>query len=97
MNKSEAEKAIDACVKDTKWAEIIKQNIETGRGTLQWKSNMAELTKNMQRKISDIAYWGPRYGLWPGQTLALFAKYSRWIHLSTNTLPFYWTYPRLEG
>jgi hypothetical protein len=36
-----------------------------------------------------------RVGLWPGQALALFAGYSKWIHLSTNTLPFYNVFPRL--
>ncbi len=50
----------------------------------------------MQRYVSDIAHWGPKYGLWPGQALALFAAYSRWVLLNTNTLPFYNAFPRLE-
>ena len=57
---------------------------------------MQELTLNMKKKISDIAHWGPRYGLWPGQALALFAAHSRWVLLSTNTLRFYDVFPRLE-
>ena len=51
----------------------------------------------MEKKLSSIAYWGPRYGLWPGQALALFAAHSRWILLNTNTLPFYNVFPRLEN
>lgn len=84
-------------VSDQKWLSILKQNIEEGRGPLQWKSNMSGLAKNMQKRVSDIAYWGPRYGLWPGQALALFAAHSRWILLNTNTLPFYNVFPRLEN
>lgn len=45
----------------------------------------------------DIAGWKINSGgLWPGQTLALFAANSRWVHLSTNTLPFYYIFPRLQ-
>jgi hypothetical protein len=51
----------------------------------------------MRKFQSDIAVWGPQYGLWPGNALAIFAAQSRWVHLSTNTLCFYNTFPRLEG
>ena len=44
---------------------------------------------------SDVADWKESYGLWPGQTFVRFAAYSRWVYLSTNTLPFYSIYPRL--
>lgn len=47
--------------------------------------------------MPDVAIWSEHYGLWPGQTLALFAAHSRWVHLSTNTLPFYNVFPRLQG
>ena len=29
--------------------------------------------------------------------MALFSAHSQWVHLSTNTLPFYNVFPRLEG
>lgn len=51
----------------------------------------------MRKFNSDIAVWGPQYGLWPGNALAIFSAHSRWIHLSTNTLPFYNVFPRLQG
>lgn len=51
----------------------------------------------MKRNQPDTACWHQHYGLWPGQTLALFAAESRWIFLSTNTLPFYYVCPRLEN
>ena len=51
----------------------------------------------MALRQPDVAAWHERYGLWPGQALVLFAAHSRWVHLSTNTLPFYYTIPRLDG
>jgi len=51
----------------------------------------------VRKNLSDISHWGDSYGLWPGNALAIFAAHSRWIHLSTNTLPFYNVFPRLEG
>jgi hypothetical protein len=51
----------------------------------------------MNKHLPNIANWSESYGMWPGQTLAIFAANSRWIHLSTNTLPFYNVFPRLQG
>lgn len=34
---------------------------------------MEGLYKNVRKYVSDIGYWGPSYGLWPGQAMALFA------------------------
>lgn len=62
-----------------------------------WKNNMNALEANTRKNMSDIAIWSQSYGLWPGNALAIFAANSRWIHLSTNTLPFYNVFPRLEG
>jgi len=58
---------------------------------------MEALATNMMKHNPDVAAWSESYGLWPGQTLALFAAHSRWVHLSTNTLPFYNVFPRLQG
>ena len=58
---------------------------------------MEALHKNMSKHVPDVAHWSESYGLWPGQTLAIFAANSRWIHLSTNTLPFYNVFPMLDG
>ena len=57
---------------------------------------MSALAANMSKHRSDIGLWSESYGLWPGQALAIFAANSRWVHLSTNTLPFYNVFPRLQ-
>lgn len=51
----------------------------------------------MAKRKPDTACWHAHYGLWPGQTLAVFAAHSRWVHLATNTLPFYNVMPRLQN
>ena len=61
-----------------------------------WSVNIDDLYKNTKLTKSDVAIWSDSYGLWPGQTLALFAAHSRWVHLSTNTLPFYNVFPKLQ-
>lgn len=58
---------------------------------------MGALAANMSKFNPDVATWSESYGLWPGQTLAIFAAHSRWVHLATNTLPFYNVFPRLQG
>lgn len=55
------------------------------------------MAANTKKHYPDVAIWSESYGLWPGQALALFASESRWVHLSTNTLPFYNVFPRLQG
>jgi len=55
------------------------------------------LVKNMKLRNPDVATWSESYGLWPGRAWVHFAAYSPWIHLSTNTLPFYDVFPRLQG
>lgn len=81
INKKLAEK-----IECSKWRSIFAQNIITDKGAPQWKCNMEDLYKNTKKFVPEVAYWGSSYGLWPGQTLALFAAHSRWVHLSTNTL-----------
>lgn len=92
-----AYKHLDNHIECPKWRAIFKQNIEKEKNPLQWKMNLDGLHKNMSKFQPDVALWSEAYGLWPGQTFALFPAYSRWIHLSTNTLPFYNVFPRLEG
>lgn len=95
---NEALRQIDKHVKHRKWNQIFKQNIVQGKETLQWKFNMRELAPNVRKEhLCDISKWTPRYGLYPGRAFVLFAEYSRWIFLNTNTLPFYQFFPKLEG
>lgn len=97
LDGAQALRHIDQNIACAKWASIFKKNLDVDSSTLSWKNNMAALHKNTLKAYPDTAIWSESYGLWPGQTLAIFAAHSRWIHLSTNTLPFYNVFPRLEG
>lgn len=96
LDGAQAMRHIDTNISCNKWASIFKQNLDVS-GTPYWKINLKALAKNMTKFNPDVAIWSESYGLWPGQTFAIFAAYSRWVHLSTNTLPFYNVFPRLEG
>lgn len=80
-----------------KWADIFVQNLENKGTSVNWRLNIEDLAANMRKHQPDVACWHEHYGLWPGQALAIFAAHSRWVHLSTNTLPFYNVMPRLQG
>jgi len=95
MDVNEVHKALDTAIPCPKWRGIFKQNLDLEK--LAWKNNMDALYKNTKKSLPDVACWHESYGLWPGQALCLFAANSRWIHLSTNTLPFYNVFPRLQG
>ena len=90
-------RAIEKGIACKQWAKIFKQALNTEGSSPSWNVNISDLYKNTKLRSPDVAIWDERYGLWPGQTLALFASHSRWVHLSTNTLPFYNVFPRLEG
>ena len=90
-------RTIDSGIGCKKWASIFKQALNTEGSAPSWSVNMEDLYKNTKLNKSDVAIWCESYGLWPGQTLAIFAAHSRWVHLSTNTLPFYNVFPRLQG
>lgn len=97
MENAAALRHLDKSISCAKWASIFKQNLNVDGSTPSWKINMAGLAANMRKFNPDVATWSESYGLWPGQTLAIFAAHSRWVHLATNTLPFYNVFPRLEG
>jgi pimeloyl-ACP methyl ester carboxylesterase len=95
---NEVFKKIDIIVQHPKWRNIIKQNLIEGKSSLQWKFNMEHLALNVKRDSTcDISGWSTRHGLYPGRAFVLFAEYSRWIFLNTNTIPFYTFFPKLEG
>ena len=97
MDITEAGKALDEAIECPKWCSIFKQNLTEDKHPPQWKCNLAGLLKNTQKFMPEVAIWSESYGLWPGSTLALFPAYSRWVHLSTNTLQFYNVFPQLDG
>ena len=90
------EKKIDEVVTDKSWNKIFKANLDDEKGSPNWHFNIDDLARNMNKQKPDVACWHESYGLWPGRVFAIFAAYSRWVHLSTNTLPFYNVYPRLQ-
>lgn len=96
VSMNEAIKHLETHIACQKWRSIFKQNLEEKAGSLTWKCNMEDLGKNMKKNRPDVAIWDEQYGLWPGQALCLFAAHSKWIHMSTNTLPFYNVMPRLQ-
>lgn len=97
VDYAKAVKFLKENITDSKWASIFIQNLEDKGNSVVWKSNIPEVAANMRLHESDLATWKQTYGLWPGQALAIFAAHSRWVHLSTNTLPFYWIMPRLQN
>lgn len=97
MDYATAVKAIQDGINCPKWASIFRHNLKHEGSNLAWRMNLKGLYKNMRKFEPDVAMWSSSYGLWPGQTLAVFAANSRWVHLSTNTLPFYNVFPQLEG
>jgi hypothetical protein len=78
----------------------MKQNLIEGKGSSQfsWKFNMDTLVNNVKKDHRcDLSKWSESYGLYPGRAFILFAEYSRWIFLNTNTIPFLKFFPRMVG
>lgn len=97
MELGQAHKAINDNILDRNWSRIFKEALVQEGSNLVWKINIEALYAQTKKFKPDIAAWSQNCGgLWPGQTLAIFAANSRWVHLSTNTLRFYWVMPRLE-
>lgn len=72
--------------------------IETSDGNVKWTVNMQGLAKSVRKEHNcEISRWRGEHGLYPGRAFVLFAEYSSWIHLNTNTIPFYKFFPKLEG
>lgn len=95
MDGAQAMKALEKGIPCAKWQSIFKQNLDVSGSAPQWKFNVQDLASNTKKAYPDVAVWDESYGLWPGQAMAVFASKSRWVHLSTNTLPFYNVFPRL--
>lgn len=97
LDLAQAQKAISENILDKNWARIFKEALVQEGSNLAWKINIKELDRQTRKFKPDISAWSQNCGgLWPGQTLALFAANSRWVHLSTNTLRFYNVFPRLQ-
>lgn len=55
MDYSQACKAVEVGINDTKWASIFKQNICPEK--VMWKNNMKALYQNTKKNMPDIAIW----------------------------------------
>jgi pimeloyl-ACP methyl ester carboxylesterase len=97
MELGAAHKALSDNILDKNWARVFREALVQEGSSLAWRINIEALYQQTKKHSPDIAAWRQNCGgLWPGQTLALFAAHSRWVHLSTNTLPFYNVFPRLQ-
>lgn len=97
-NQGDVYKVIDSAFTNTRWRNIFKSNVVTGKSSLQWKFNMEDLASNVKKnQRCDITKMSTIYGLYPGRAFAVFPDHSHWIFLNTNTIPFYKFFPKLEG
>lgn len=97
LTVADLHKHIDKAIQDPNWNKIFKQNVNNAKGYPTWDFNIEAVHRNMKKHQPDLAAWSESYGLWPGRAWVMLAAYSRWYHLSTNTLPFYNVFPRLDG
>ena len=97
LSSQDVIKNIDKIIDDPNWRKVFKQNVNMAKGTPQWNFNMKIITDDMKKVKPVVASWSESYGLWPGRAWVQIPAYSKWIHLSTNTLPFYDVFPRLEN
>jgi pimeloyl-ACP methyl ester carboxylesterase len=88
---------LDKEVIHPKWGSIIKQNIVESTSGLSFKFNLDRLYINANKPRSDISKFSEAYGLFPGRAFVQFAAEGDWVHLSTNTIPIYKFFPKLEG
>ncbi len=82
-------------IKHPKWNSIFKQNIVSDGPAPKWQCNMREIDNEMKKVVNELATWRPTNGLYPGKALCLISRYSKWIHMSTNTLPYKYVMPRV--
>jgi len=97
MDAAGVVKALETGIPCAKWQSIFKSQLDLSGEYPKWKFNVEDLAANTKLNQPDVAVWRQSYGLWPGQALAIFASESRWVHMSTNTLPFYNVFPRLQN
>ena len=97
LSAPDINKNIDRIVTDPNWNKIFKKNVNTTKGAPQWDFNINALVEDMKKVKPVVATWSESYGLWPGRAWVQIPSYSKWIHLSTNTLPFYDVFPRLNN
>jgi pimeloyl-ACP methyl ester carboxylesterase len=82
-----------------KWRNLFLAALARGEGNqYSWNFNFDSVHHNLTTEIpSNLTNWHKSIGLYPGRSMFAFPEYSRYVHLSTNTLPMYSVCPGLEG
>jgi len=83
-----------------KWRSIYYNNLirDAKTGKLTWNFELDYLYHNTNFNRADsIANWNFKHGLYTGRFMSVFAEYSRWVHLNTNTMRYYNTCTRVKG
>ena len=86
-------------VKCPKWRSLFESNlVRSDQGGYQWNFNLEAIWQNLRKDSpSSILNWNHTNGLYPGRAMFAFPEYSRYVHLSTNTLPMMKICPQLHG
>lgn len=76
---------------------FLNNLVKTDSG-YEWNFNFSAIMHNLQKESpSNLSCWSSTIGLYPGRSMFAFPEYSRFVHLSTNTLPMYSICPRTQG
>jgi len=97
--RPDLENALRRNVSDPKWRAIFAQNIRRiGDRQYGWNFNLENLYRNVSfNKADAVGNWTTKHGIYGGRANFIFPEYSRWIHLSTNTLPLLKICVQLQG
>jgi pimeloyl-ACP methyl ester carboxylesterase len=81
-----------------KWRSIFLNCLVKGETGYKWNFNAPDIFSNLHRNTPNcLTSWSTVNGLYPGRSHFVFPEYSRYVHLSTNTLPMYKVCPKLVG
>jgi|JI10StandDraft_1071094.scaffolds.fasta_scaffold538259_1 hypothetical protein len=102
FNISRSYSAISHELKNTvicpKWRDMFLNNLVKTDTGYEWNFNFQAISDNLLKESpSNLTCWHSSIGLYPGRSMFSFPEYSRFVHLSTNTLPMYSVCPRLQG
>ncbi len=71
-----------------KWRALFNANLERSEEGYTWKFNLETIRRNLMANTpSSLWNWCSTNGLFTGKANFVFPEYSRYVHLSTNTLP----------
>ncbi len=102
FNISRSYAAIEHNLKTTvvcpKWRNLFLSNLIKTDAGYEWGFNYKAIYNNLIKESpSNLTCWHSSVGLYPGRAMFAFPEYSRYVHVSTNTLPMYSICPKLKG